>query len=179
MFCINQYQLDLIKQVDILWVQHSEWTYMSFMGVVFKNSNEKDLINRLLRNPVDFGCFLRGFYGDRVACHFTNLLTEHLQLAISLVRFTMAGATMEAEQINKRLYENADEISLLLATINPYWYYPNWRDMFYLHLDLAKEMAGQMIEGNYRESIETYDKFEAEVMMMADMMARGILKEFF
>lgn len=162
----------------MLWVQHSEWTRMAFSSIIFKTPDEKEVINRLLKNPMDFAMFLRTFYGDKVGFRFRELLTEHLQLAADLVRATMAGDTARAEAIDKRLYENADEISYLLASINPCWHYVDWRKMFYRHLDLAKLMASQMINGNYRESIDTYDIFEKEVMIMADMMAEGLLRQF-
>ena len=83
-----------------------------------------------------------------------------MSLAVALVKATMAGDTVKGEQINKRLYQNADEISALLAFINPYWNYGSWRMMFYTHLDLAKKMATEMIEANYTGSIDTYDRFE-------------------
>lgn len=40
------------------------------------------------------------------------------------------------------------------------------RAMFYKHLDLAKKMASEMMNGDYEESINTYDYFKAEVLFM-------------
>lgn len=176
MNCIGSVSMKLSNEIRMLWFQHSEWTRMAFVSVIFENPDESEVINRLLRNPVDFANFLRNFFGDAMATQFCKLLTEHLELAVELVRATMADDQASAEKINKRLYENADEISALLASVNPYWVYECWRRMFYRHLDLAKAMAGQLIDGNYLESIETYDRFEAEVMDMADMMVRGIVR---
>jgi len=50
--------------------------------------------------------------------------------------------------------------------------------MLFKHLDLAKLMAKQMINGKYKESINIYDTFEKEVMIMADVMAKGLLRQF-
>lgn len=162
----------------MLWFQHSEWTRMAFSSIIFNTPDEEEVINRLLRNPKDFDIFLSTFYGDRVGYNFGDLLAEHLQLAGDLVKATMAGDTTDAEGIDNSLYENANEIAYLLASINPYWSYEDWKGMFYKHLDLAKLMAGQMINGQFRESIDTYDIFEEEVIMMADMMVDGLLKQF-
>lgn len=175
---INKTQLGIINRVRMLWMQHSEWTRMAFTSVIFGNPDEKAVIDRLLRNPMDFAYFLMNFYGDVIGRKFGDLLTEHLSLAVSLVKATVEGDTVKAEQINERLYYNADEISALLASINPYWCYESWRVMFYTHLDLAKKMATEKIDGDYRESINTYDRFEAEVMGMAEMMYQGILRQF-
>lgn len=170
--------MNYIRKVYMLWAQHSEWTRMAFSSIIFRTPDEEEVINRLLKNPMDFAMLLRIFYGDKIGFRFGKLLTEHLQLAADLVRATMTGDNSKAEAIDRRLYENADEISYLLGSINPYWYYKDWRRMFYSHLDLAKMMASQMINGRYRESIDTYDIFEKEVWIMADMMARGLLKQF-
>lgn len=178
MDCYNREELHLISKVRILWMQHSEWTRMAFVSIIFDNPDEEAVLDRLLRNPVDFAHSLEEFYGSMVAFKFSDLLAEHLILAGALVKATMAEDTMEAEKINRRLYENADEISTLLCSINPYWSYESWRMMLFKHLDLAKMMASQLINGNYKESIKTYDRFEAEVMVMAEMMYEGILKQF-
>ena len=175
---MNKEKLKLNNQVRMLWFQHSEWTRMAFASIIFKNPDEAEVINRLLRNPADFAYFLRYFYGHNIGAQFCTLLTEHLVIAADLVKATMAAETNKAEQINQRLYKNADEISAFLDSINPYWNSQDWKKMFYMHLDLAKLIASQMIEGNYEKSINTYDIFEAEVMNMADMMIDGIIKQF-
>lgn len=169
-------QRGIKNQTRLLWLQHSEWTRMAFTAVIFHNPNEEAVVSRLLRNPMDFTDFLITFFGWEFAFAFGELLKEHLSLAIALVRATIANDIEGAEKINKRLFANADEISALLAAASHHWHYDGWRAMLYRHLDLAKEMASEMIEGDYHESIQTYDNFEAEVMLMADMMSKGILR---
>lgn len=178
MDCINKNELQLINKVRMLWMQHSEWTRMAFVAIIFDTPDKDAVIERLLENPLDFAQFLQEFYGAMIAFEFGDLLTEHLTLAGDWATAMKMGDSAKAEKINIRLYENAEEISMLLSSINPYWSYENWKMMFFRHLDLAKAIAVQMIESNYRESIKTYDRFESEVMMMAQMMYEGILKQF-
>jgi len=168
-------KLDLILKVYNLWMQHSEWTRMAFASMIFGNPDEDAVTARLLRNPVDFYYLLRQFFGETAALKFRDLLSEHLMLAGDLVKATMAGDSSKANSVNTRLYRNADQISDLLSSINPFWSYDEWRDMMYMHLDLAKKIAQEMINGSYEDSINTYDKFEAEVLSMADMMASGLI----
>ncbi|MBU5425146.1 hypothetical protein KQI41_01875 [Tissierella pigra] len=174
---INRKELELINEVRMLWIQHSEWTRMVFVSIIFKTPDKEAVIFRLLRNLADFAYFLRVFYEDNVAFRFSDLLTENLSLARNLVEYTMLGDTKLAEKTNEKLYKNADEISLLLSSINPNWHYESWRAMLYIYLDMVKNMAGEMLDGNYRESINIYDKFEREVMVMAEIMYNGILKQ--
>ncbi len=163
------------NSIRMLWMQHSEWTRMAFASIIFKNPDEKEVLQRLLRNPVDFAYFLSNFVGWQTAFSFGDLLTEHLNLATALVRATMSNNTEDAEKINKQLYENADSISALLSSAKPCCNYDEWRTMLYRHLDLAKKMASEMINDDYEESILTYDNFEAEAMLMADMMTECLL----
>lgn len=87
----------------------------------------------------------------------------------------MTDDTVRAEVINRKLYDNADEISALLASVTLRWYYECWRMMFYRHLNLAKMMAKEMIDGNHEDSIKAYDIFEVEIMDMVNMMISGEL----
>ena len=176
--CINKKELKFIKEILLLWAQHSEWTLMAITTIVYGNPNLDAVLNRLLRNPEDFGKALEPFYGDTIASRFTNLLTEHLVLAGDLVNALKAGDTDMADEIRRRWYNNADEISRLLGLINPYWSRRKWRDMFFKHLKLAEKIATTLLDNRYEEYILVYDLFEAEVMMMAEMMYEGMLKQF-
>ena len=176
---INRHELNLINKVRMLWMQHGEWTRMAFSSIIFKNPDEEAVLKRLLKNPKDFAHLLKCFYGGVIAFKFEVLLAEHLSLAGDLVKASMAGDTALAEKLNERLYKNAEEISALLSSINPHWHYEEWQSMLFHHLDLAIAMATGMLEGEYKKSIRTYDEYEAQIMVMADMMVFGILRQFF
>lgn len=179
MDCIDKEKLNIIKKVNMLWMQHSEWTFMAIESIVLDCPNKESVIDRLLRNPKDFAIFLRQFYGDLFAYKFDVLFTEHLTLAADWINATIINDTDNANIIRDRWYRNAEEISSLLASVNPYWSFEIWRDMFFTHLGLVEKMTLQIMTGNYKESIETYDIFEAELMMMADIMYNGILRQFY
>lgn len=83
-----------------------------------------------------------------------------------------------AEEIRHRWYRNADEIARLLGLTNPYWSRKKWRDMLFKHLKLAEGFATALIDNRLEEYVMIYDVFEAEVIMMAQMMYEGMLKQF-
>ena len=177
MNCINKKELEFIKEILALWAQHSEWTLMAITSIIFDSPNEEVVINRLLRNPEDFYEVLEPFYGDIMASRFANLLTEHLVLAADLVNALKDNPEM-VEDIRCRWYRNADEIARLLGLINPYWTCSKWRRMLFKHLRLAEAFATKLLNNQYEEYIMAYDIYEAEVMMMAEMMYEGMLKQF-
>ena len=46
------------------------------------------------------------------------------------------------------------------------------------HLDLTLREASHQLTGDYAASVADYDVVEAEIIHMADMLSRGIIKQF-
>ncbi len=161
-----------------LWEQHIMWT-RSFIISVGEELGDVDFVtSRLLKNPQDMSDALRPFYGDQVANGFKDLLTEHLAIGGDLVKAAKAGDQQKADALRKQWYENADEISGFLASINPYWSKDNWQRLFYDHLKMTEAEAANRIEKNYEKDIALYDQIEDGALKMADYMAEGIIKQF-
>jgi len=178
MECITQSELEVIKKFRLLWNQHSEWTRMAITAIVLMLPNEEQTVNRLLRNPTDFGLVFRTFYGEAIGKKFADLLTEHLVLAADLIKAIMAGNNEEAEQINKRWYENAAEIAVFLGCINPCWSEAEWKEMYFTHLQLVADEALTLINKEYQKNVDIYDVLEVQAMEMADKMSEGIIDQF-
>jgi len=162
----------------MLWEQHIVWTRMTIISII-KDSPDLDFVTkRLLQNPIDFKKVLKPFYGDEIASQFSNLFTSHLVIAAQLVKAAKSGYNNEAAAAEKKWYENADEIAVFLAKINPYWTKENWKTMLYEHLKMTKSEAVNILTNNYAQSITDYDEIEKQALKMADVMAEGIVKQF-
>lgn len=59
MSCINNNQLGAILEFRLLWNQHAEWTRMAINSITLNLPNDEEEVNRLLRNPKDFGVALK------------------------------------------------------------------------------------------------------------------------
>jgi hypothetical protein len=171
-------QVDLISLFRMLWEQHDTWTTAAITSLVFGLPNTDAVINRLLRNPVDFEQALLPYYGQKAAAQFRDLLTAHLAIAADLVRAAKAGDNAAAMQIESAWYQNANAIAAFLAGINPYWSQEQWRRMMHTHLALVKAIAVNMLTGQYDESIAAYDRNELHTLDMADVMAAGVIRQF-
>ncbi len=75
-------------------------------------------------------------------------------------------------------YKNADEIAYFLSRLNPYWSYPEWKDMMHHHLKLVEDEAVLRLTGKYKEDIELYDTIEEQALQMADTMSKGLISQF-
>ena len=175
---ISQAELELSNHLRMLWEQHIVWTRMFIISTV-SNLLDVDLVtNRLLQNPKDFEMALKPFYGDEIASKFNDLLTEHLTIAVELVNAAKVGDEKAEEETEKRWYANADKIALFLSSINPYWSENEWKTMLYKHLTLTKTEAVSRLTGDYKTNIAIYNEIENQALGMADMMTKGIVKQF-
>ncbi|NCC15335.1 MAG: acetylglutamate kinase [Clostridia bacterium] len=171
-------QLELYNKLRNLWTEHVMWT-RSFIISTATNLGDLDYVTkRLLRNPADFADVLRPFYGDEKAIRFENLLTDHLLIAAKLVNAAKEADTKTVDEERKKWYANADDISMFLSGINPFWSKRNWRALFYEHLQMTEDEAVQILTGQYEASIAEYDSIQEEALKMGDYMAYGIIQQF-
>lgn len=170
---------ELRELFRMLWEQHGTWTRLTINSIVFGLPDEAYVTNRLLRNPEDFGAALEKYYGNKIASRFAQLLKEHLVIAAQLVKAAKAGNNAAAQDIEKRWYQNADELAAFLGSINPYWSEDQWREMLHTHLGLVKAEAVYLLNKDYSKSITAYDEMEKQVLEMADLMASGITRQFY
>ena len=151
---------------------------MAINSIVLKLPDEEFVVARLLKNPVDFKIALSHFYNMTDATSFEKLLSEHLQLAAEYIKATMALDIDKADDLEKKWYQNADDISSLLSCMNPYWSRETWQKMFYEHLGMVTDKAVYMINKNYDEGTNSQDLLEMGTLNMADIMYGGIIKQF-
>lgn len=174
----SQRQVNLMNELRMLWEQHVHWTRSFIISTAADLGDLDAVTKRLLRNPADFADVLRQFYGDRTACCFKELLTEHLLIAADLVNAAKKGDTAAVDAARKKWYANADEISAFLARINPCWSEAKWKKLFYSHLQMTEKEAVLRLGGKYAEDVKLYDMIEKEALKMADYMSSGIIKQF-
>jgi len=176
--CFSKAEIDLRDFMRLLWEQHVYWTRMTIISIVNELPDEEATTNRLLRNAKDFEMLFNHFYGHRAAHEFGSLITDHLVIAAELVKAAKAGQSQAAADAEKRWYANADDIVCFLAHINPYWPKKCMRQMWYKHLSLTKAEAVAIIAKDYTKSIAIFEQIEEEALMMADIFANGIVKQF-
>lgn len=175
---IDENMGELTCYFHTLWEQHVAWTRMAVVGIVHDLPETEIILQRLLRNPMDFANALVAFYGEDSAQEFARLFTEHLTIAAELVKAAKAGDSDAVADADQRWHENADKIAALLGSINPYWSEDDWSAMLYEHLELLSTNVADMLAQNYEASINGYDDIEAQALEMADMMAEGIAMQF-
>lgn len=169
-------QRNLYLGMRSLWSQHMEWTYAVVSAFVSDSPALQPSINRLLRNQKDIGNAIKPFYGKTAGNKLTALLTEHIQDAVPVLVAAKAGDTEALNQAVDVWYANAREIGKFLGSANPAW--KGAQGMLKAHITGTVAYASDQLQGDYAKSIQDYDKAEAHMMMLADQLSAGIIKQF-
>jgi len=175
---ISMNELKLRNTLRQLWEEHVFWTRMVIISAAMDLPDLNLVVARLLRNATDMAAALKPLYGEVNAAKFGNLIREHLNITLQLVKAAKENNTQAVQNFEKQWYANADQIAYFLNAINPHILKEEFKNMLYTHLAMTKEEAVSRLTHNYLNDIALFDKIENQAIMMADMMANGIVKQF-
>ncbi|MGH2680713.1 MAG: hypothetical protein ACRDG8_09590 [Actinomycetota bacterium] len=162
-----------------LWVDHVTWTRLFIVSFAADLPDLQATTDRLLRNQVDIGDAVKPFYGERAGNRLAGLLREHILTAADVLVAAKAGDTPAFEDASDSWYRNARQIARFLHDANPnHWPLAEMRMMMRHHLDLTLEEAAHQLGGDYPASVADYDAVETEILAMADMLSKGIIRQF-
>jgi hypothetical protein len=168
-------------QVDMrkLWEDHVSWTRMYIVSATSNLPDKGPTLDRLMKNQEDIGNAIKPFYGDTAARKLTDLLKEHIRIAGEVVDAAAKSDNPRVEDAAKRWNANGDQIATFLSGANPaHWPVNDLKKMLRDHLDLTTQEATAYIRKDWKGSIEAYDKAREQVLMMADALSSGIMKQF-
>ncbi|MBR1802686.1 MAG: LysM peptidoglycan-binding domain-containing protein [Clostridia bacterium] len=177
-YWISINQVRLLEQMNLVWEQHIMWTRMLLISIA---ENLKDLDatqTRLLRNPKDIANVFRPYYGNAVASEIQRLLTEHLVIGKDLIVALKNKNQEQAMVLNKKWYQNADDMAEAFSNINPFYPKEEIRQMLYDHLRLTANEVNARLSGNYVEDIAAYDMVQKEILRMSQFFVNGIVRQF-
>lgn len=161
-----------------LWSEHAIWTRNVILCIVDELPGMDQAVKRLHQNQTDLGNVIKTYYGDQAGIKLTDLLTNHINISVDVVKAAKSGNTTALAEANKRWYANADEIAVYLFSANPNWEYNDVKTMMDEHLRLTTNEAVQRINRDYDADVIAFDKVFKEILQMSDMLADGISKQF-
>ena len=161
-----------------LWEDHIVWTRNVILNIMDDLPGTEQAVNRLLSNQDDIGNAVKPFYGEAGGKELTRLLREHIATAADLLKAAKTGNNSAFDAANKKWSANADEISDFLSKANPNWKLNDMKKMMHDHLTLTTDEAVARLKKDYAADVKAYDKVHDEILMMADMLTDGIIKQF-
>ena len=171
--------IDLMMTMRKLWEDHITYTSFYITSALAGSDDAGKVAERLLKNQEDLGNAIKPIYGEAAGNKLTALLKEHILIAVDLVKAAKGGDMEATEAADKKWYKNGEDIAEFLSGANP----KNWpkkalTDMMFAHLAVTKDAVVAKLKKDHAAAIMAYDKGHDHILMMADALAEGIVKQF-
>jgi hypothetical protein len=172
-------QIAVYTALRALWSQHMEWTYATVDAFFHDQKSLTPTLNRLLKNQQDIGAAITPYYGKAAGDQLTTLLTAHINGAVPVLQAAQAGDKARLDRALAAWQANAKQVADLLSSANP----DNWprsatEPMLRTHITQTTAYAVDLLKGDYASSIKNYDKAEQHMLMLADVLAKGLIAQF-
>jgi hypothetical protein len=165
--------------MDKLWTDHVTWTRLVIVDFDANAPELKADVARLLRNQTEIGNAIKPYYGAAAGETLSRLLRTHIEEAVPVLAAAKAGDQARLTTALKAWSANAHRIAVFLSKANPTsWPLSATTKMMSTHLKLTTNEAVAHLKGQWRADIASYDQIRAEILMMADTLADGIIAQF-
>jgi hypothetical protein len=160
-----------------LWTDHVVWTRDYIVAAVGDQPGAQAAAARLLKNQEDIGAAIAGVYGKPAGDKLTTLLKEHITIAVDVIKFAKAGDKANQSQADAKWKKNGEEIADFLAKANPNWPRATLVDMMNKHLSTTTDEVVARLTKNWEADVRAFDAVSNHILMMADALTDGILKQ--
>jgi hypothetical protein len=133
---------------------------------------------RLLRNQDDIGNAIVPYYGEDAGHKLTDLLKQHILIAVELVGAAKAGDNDKFAKEDARWTANAEDIAGFLSGANSAWPKADVMDLLAQHLKLTKDETTAILTKDYGRAAETFDDIYNEIIVLADALYDGLVAQF-
>ena len=161
-----------------LWADHAIWTRQYIVAFAGGTPDAGTAANRLLKNQEHIGNAIVPFYGQAAGTQLTDLLKQHILIAVDLLNAAKGGDTPEFERQDDKWTHNAEDIAGLLSGANPFWPKADVLDLLKVHLKLTKDEAVARLGGKWDDDVVAFDDIFTEIMTVSDTLADGIVSQF-
>jgi hypothetical protein len=161
-----------------LWEDHITYTRNYIISALADLADTDSVAKRLLQNQDDIGNAIKPYYGDQAGEKLAALLRDHILIATEVVKAAKANKKDELDAAQKKWSENGKEIAAFLSGANPNWPKQNLESMMQEHLDLTTGEVVGRLKKDWAADIKSYDDGHVHMLMFADTLADGIVKQF-
>jgi len=169
---------DLKMAMRKLWEDHITYTRNYIISAVAGLPDGDAVAARLFKNQDDIGDAMKPYYGDAAGKQLSALLRDHILIATEVVKAAKAGDKDPLAAAQKKWSANGKDIAAFLSAANTHWPKKDLEEMLQKHLDLTTEEVVGRLTKNWEADIEAYDDGHAHMLMFADLLTNGIVKQF-
>jgi len=162
-----------------LWEDHITWTRLAIVSFAAGVPDFDPTAARLLRNQEDIGNAIKPYYGRRAGNRLTTLLKQHIAGAVALLQAAKAGDDARFAAAKQAWYRNGRQLARFLSNANPrFLSLSRISRLMQGHLDQTLDEAAHRLGGDFQADIRDYDRIHRHILMMADAISTGIIKQF-
>ena len=172
-------QVRFHDQMRKLWEDHITWTRLAIVSFAGELPDFDQTAARLLRNQEDIGNAIKPYYGRRAGNRLTALLKQHIGGAVQLLQAAKAGDDARFAAAKEAWYRNGRQIARFLSNANPRFLpFRATNRLMKGHLDQTLDEAAHRLGGDFQADIRDYERIHRHILMMADAISGGIIKQF-
>lgn len=161
-----------------LWEDHITYTRNYIISALADLPDGDAVATRLLKNQDDIGDAIKPYYGADAGKKLSALLRDHIMIATEVVKAAKGGDKKQLEDAQAKWSLNGKDIAAFLSDANPNWDRRDLEKMLQKHLDLTTgEVVGRLTK-DWVKDIKAYDEGHIHMLMFADMLSNGIIKQF-
>jgi phage terminase Nu1 subunit (DNA packaging protein) len=161
-----------------LWEEHIVYTRNYIISALAGLPDTDAVAQRLLRNQDDIGNAIKPYYGDAGGAKLSTLLRDHITIATEVVKAAKGGDKAQLATAQQKWSANGKDIAGFLSGANPNWTRKALEDMLQIHLDLTTGEVVGRLNKDWAADIKAYDDGHAHMLMFADALTDGIVKQF-
>ena len=170
--------VQLRQDMRKLWTDHVVWTRDYIVAAVGDQPDAQAAATRLLKNQEDIGNAIAGVYGKPAGDKLTSLLKEHITIAVDIIKFAKAGDKSSQSAADAKWKKNAEDIADFLSKANPNWPRATLVEMMNKHLSTTTDEVVARLTKNWDADVKAYDAVYNHILMMADALTDGIVKQY-
>ena len=108
----------------------------------------------------------------------TTLLKQHISIAVDLIKAAKAGDKAAQQAADTKWHQNGAEIAAFLSKANPNWPEATLKGMMDTHLATTTDEVVARLKQDWEADVRAYDAVYSHILMMADALSDGIVKQF-
>ena len=171
--------LELNRAMRDLWYAHMYWTLITVDAYYNDPIGLNAKLNRLLQNQKDIGAAIVPYYGQAAGDQLAELLTEHITLAVPVLKAAKENDQVALDEAVKDWYANAKAIGTFLASANPEnWHAQDTQAALEMHITQTIAYSVSILKGEYSQSFGGFEEATRHMVMLADLLTEGIAKQF-
>jgi hypothetical protein len=161
-----------------LWSDHVIWTRDYIIAAVGNQPDEQAAAKRLLKNQEDIGNAVAGFYGKAAGDKLTDLLKQHITIAVDLIKAAKGANKSGQQEADAKWHRNAEEIADFLSGANPNWPRATLVDLLNTHLSTTTNEVVARLNKDWEGDAKAFDIVYDHMLKFSDALADGIVKQF-